>query len=73
MSGVFRTNLRWTSRLRFGASVATVEINSSSITAEPNVKFKGNRHMTRVKSQFNCSRARDGKPDGQGREACGNY
>ena len=37
-----------------GASVATLGIDLSSIPAEPNVKFKGNRHMTRVKSVCNC-------------------
>ena len=38
-----------------GASVATLGINLSSIPAEPNVKFKGNRHVSRVKGQFNYS------------------
>ena len=56
-----------------GASVATLGIDLSSIPAEPNVKFKGNRHVIQVKSQFNCSRSRDGKPDGQGKEAGGNH
>ena len=38
------------------ANVATLGIDLSSISAEPNVKFKGNHHVTRVKSQFiNCS------------------
>ena len=35
-----------------GASVATLGIDLSYIPAEPNVKFKGNRHVTRVKSQL---------------------
>ena len=30
-------------------------IDLSSIPAEPNVKFKGNRHVPRVKGQFNYS------------------
>ena len=39
-----------------GASVATLGIDLSSIPAEPNVKLKGNRHVSRVKSRlFNCS------------------
>ena len=35
-----------------GASVATLGIDLSSIPAEPNVKFKGNCHVTLVKSQL---------------------
>ena len=35
--------------------VATLGIDLSSIPAEPNVKFKGNRHVSRVKGQFNYS------------------
>ena len=56
-----------------GASVVMLGLDLSSIPAKSNVKFKGNRYVTRVKSQFNCSRYWDGKPDGQGREAGGNY
>ena len=37
------------------ASVAMLGIHLSFIPVEPNVKFKGNRHVTPVKSQFNCS------------------
>ena len=39
-----------------GASVAMLIIDLSSIPAEPNVKFKGNHHVTRVKGQFNYSK-----------------
>ena len=39
-----------------GASVATLGIDLSSIPAEPIVKLKGNRHVSRVKSRLvNCS------------------
>ena len=39
-----------------GASVATLGIDLSSIPAEPSVKLKGNRHVSRVKSRLvNCS------------------
>ena len=38
-----------------GASVATLGTDLSSIPAEPNVKFKGNRHVYRVNGQFNYS------------------